>query len=190
MFLFAFPAESNFSGRRYPGSLVSRAQNGEFGHRNESGTGLKGSNAKWKVLVDTAKYCATGCFDLSAFPADFAVLSFYKIFGYPTGLGCLVVKKDTLPLLEKQYFGGGAVDAVASNSYYWKTSNATSEQWSDGTIFLFTPFLPERLQVLLRNISFFGNICLASWIFYDRKHFRGLKPHPSTPSRFNVVCIK
>jgi hypothetical protein len=37
------------------------------------------------------------------------VLSYYKIFGYPTGLGALIARKDALPLLRKRYFGGGTV---------------------------------------------------------------------------------
>ena len=36
-------------------------------------------------------------------------LSYYKIFGYPTGLGALLVRRDVLPLLRKGYFGGGTV---------------------------------------------------------------------------------
>ena len=38
-------------------------------------------------------------------------LSFYKIFGFPSGLGALLVRRRTLPLLRKHYFGGGAVAA-------------------------------------------------------------------------------
>ena len=38
-------------------------------------------------------------------------LSYYKIFGYPTGLGALLVHKRAVPLLmkKKRYFGGGTV---------------------------------------------------------------------------------
>lgn len=40
-------------------------------------------------------------------------LSYYKIFGYPTGLGALLVHKRAVPLLKKRkrYFGGGTVAA-------------------------------------------------------------------------------
>jgi hypothetical protein len=37
------------------------------------------------VLLDAAKACGTAPPDLAACAADFVVLSFYKIFGYPTG---------------------------------------------------------------------------------------------------------
>lgn len=37
-------------------------------------------------------------------------LSFYKLFGYPTGLGALLVRKEAARQLNKVYFGGGSVD--------------------------------------------------------------------------------
>jgi len=40
------------------------------------------------------------------------VVSFYKMFGYPTGVGALIVKKDFLPLLDRPWFAGGTVDVV------------------------------------------------------------------------------
>nr|POE73152.1 molybdenum cofactor sulfurase [Quercus suber] len=46
------------------------------------------------VLVDAAKGCATEPPDLSKYPVDFVVISFYKIFGYPTGLGALIARND------------------------------------------------------------------------------------------------
>lgn len=33
-----------------------------------------------------------------------------QMFGYPSGLGALIVRKDASQLLSKLYFGGGAVD--------------------------------------------------------------------------------
>lgn len=34
--------------------------------------------SKWMVLIDAAKGCATEKIDLSRYPADFVVMSFYK----------------------------------------------------------------------------------------------------------------
>jgi hypothetical protein len=34
----------------------------------------------------------------------FLCVSFYKIFGYPTGVGALLVRRDVVPLLKKRYF--------------------------------------------------------------------------------------
>lgn len=42
------------------------------------------------VVLDCAAYTATSPLDLSATPADFVCVSFYKMFGFPTGLGALV----------------------------------------------------------------------------------------------------
>ncbi|CAF4899502.1 unnamed protein product, partial [Rotaria magnacalcarata] len=60
----------------------------------------------WLTLVDCAKYLSTKPFSLSLYPVDFVVLSFYKIFGYPTGLGALIIRNESLKLLNKEnYFG-------------------------------------------------------------------------------------
>jgi hypothetical protein len=40
---------------------------------------------RWRVLVDAAKACGSVPPDLSQHAADFVALSFYKMFGYPTG---------------------------------------------------------------------------------------------------------
>lgn len=39
-------------------------------------------------------------------------VSFYKMFGYPTGIGALVVRESFLELLERPWFAGGTVDVV------------------------------------------------------------------------------
>lgn len=40
---------------------------------------------RWRVLLDAAKGCVSCPPDLSRHPADFVALSYYKLFGYPTG---------------------------------------------------------------------------------------------------------
>ena len=40
---------------------------------------------RWRVLVDAAKAAGTSPPDLGACPADFVALSYYKMFGLPTG---------------------------------------------------------------------------------------------------------
>ena len=66
--LFAYPAQSNYSGVRHPLAWVSRAQ--------ERG---------WDVLLDAAAYLPTNRLDLSRCHPDFVAMSWYKVFGYPTG---------------------------------------------------------------------------------------------------------
>lgn len=59
-------------------------------------------------LLDIAKLCATSVFDFQEFfpddtyCPDFFILSFYKIFGYPTGIGALIVKKEILTCSNKR----------------------------------------------------------------------------------------
>jgi len=110
--LFAFPLESNFSGTRYSENLVLAVQNQNL-EITTTGTMPTANSTtpkgKWRVLLDAAKACATNPPNLSLYPADFVALSYYKIFGYPTGLGALIVKRDALSMLRKTYFGGGTV---------------------------------------------------------------------------------
>ena len=90
--LFAFPAQSNFSGVRHPLRLVRQARALGF-----------------DVLLDAAAFAPSHPMSLRECPADFAVLSFYKLFGYPTGLGALVMRRDAVRKLERPWFAGGTV---------------------------------------------------------------------------------
>ena len=98
--LFAFPGQSNFSGVKHPLALANKAK-----------------EAGWTVLVDTAAYMPTNKLDLSVIKADFATISFYKMFGYPTGLGALIARKDALEILRnnKPWFCGGVVSIATLN---------------------------------------------------------------------------
>ncbi len=91
--LFAFPAQSNFSGVRHPLELV------EAGRRRG-----------WRVLLDAAAFVPTNRLDLAAVAPDFVTVSFYKMFGYPTGVGCLLVRNDALDCLHRPWFAGGTVN--------------------------------------------------------------------------------
>ncbi|MDB4899535.1 MAG: aminotransferase class [Gemmatimonadetes bacterium] len=94
--LFAYPAQSNFSGVKHALSLVRCAQ--RLGHR---------------VLLDAAAFVPTSRLSLREVPADFVALSFYKMFDYPTGVGALVARRDALPVLHRPWFSGGTVEFVS-----------------------------------------------------------------------------
>jgi len=91
--LFAFPAQSNFSGVKHPLSLIEAAH-----------------QRGWHVLLDAAAFVPTNRLDLKAVSPDFVTISFYKMFGYPTGVGCLLIRKDALPLLHRPWFAGGTAN--------------------------------------------------------------------------------
>jgi selenocysteine lyase/cysteine desulfurase len=85
--LFAYPAQSNFSGVQHPLEWIAQAQ-------------ARG----WDVLLDAAAFAPTNRLDLSRWQPDFVSLSFYKIFGYPTGVGCLLARKASLGRLHRPWF--------------------------------------------------------------------------------------
>lgn len=101
--LFVYPAQSNFSGTKYPLWWIDKIQKGA----------LNGScclnSAKWFVALDAACFTSTSPLDLSVYKPDFVTISFYKMFGYPTGLGALIVKNSSADCLKKIYYGGGTV---------------------------------------------------------------------------------
>jgi len=113
--LFAFPAQSNFSGVLHPLALVESAH----------ALGLD-------VLLDVAAYVPSRALSLRACAADFAVLSFYKLFGYPTGLGALVARQEALARLRRPWFAGGTV-AAASVATGTHRLRAGGEGFEDGT---------------------------------------------------------
>ena len=109
--LFAYPAQSNFSGRKYPLSWSEDLSTGDAYI-----SGLEAVPGTWMVVLDAASYVCTSPLDLTANPAHFVTLSFYKMFGYPTGLGALLVRSDCAHLLQKHYYGGGTVLATVSRT--------------------------------------------------------------------------
>ncbi|KAJ7949642.1 Molybdenum cofactor sulfurase [Quillaja saponaria] len=128
--LFAFPSECNFSGVRFSLDMVKIIQ--EDSQQIFKGSPI--SDGQWKVLIDAAKGSATKPPDLSKYPADFVVISFYKLFGYPTGLGALIVRNDAAKLLKKTYFSGGTVAASIADIDFVKRRQGIEELFEDGTI--------------------------------------------------------
>jgi selenocysteine lyase/cysteine desulfurase len=94
--LFAYPAQSNFSGVRHPLGWTAAA--------HERG---------WDVIVDCAAFAPTSRLDLAMVKPDFVPVSFYKMFGYPTGVGALLARRAALARLCRPWFSGGTV--VAAN---------------------------------------------------------------------------
>ncbi|RLN58585.1 hypothetical protein BBP00_00006928 [Phytophthora kernoviae] len=114
--LFAYPAECNFSGVQHSLSIVDQIRAGRW--KNARSANEDPLPTKWLVLLDAAKYVSTHRLDLSVHRPDFVVLSFYKIFGYPTGVGALLVRKTALSYLKKPYYGGGAVKSILASRHF------------------------------------------------------------------------
>jgi molybdenum cofactor sulfurtransferase len=113
--LFAYPAQSNFSGVQHPLDWIPLAQ--EHG---------------WDVLLDAAAFTPTNRLDLQQWKPDFVSQSFYKIFGYPTGVGCLIARKEALAKLQRPWFAGGTITvaSVQGDKFYLAEGESGFE---DGT---------------------------------------------------------
>lgn len=114
--LFAYPAQSNFSAVKHPLEWIEKA------HKHG-----------WDVLLDAAAFVPTSQLDLSEVKPDFVPVSFYKMFGYPTGLGVLIARKEALAKLHRPWFAGGTITvaSVQGDKYYMADGASAFE---DGTI--------------------------------------------------------
>jgi len=160
--LFAFPAQSNFSGVKHPLEFVAEAH--RFG---------------WDVLLDAAAFAPTNRLDLEAVQPDFVSISFYKMFGYPTGVGCLLARRDALARLQRPWFAGGTVNfaTVQARAHLLSPGEAGFE---DGTLnFLAIPAVAIGLRHLeragLERIATRVH-CLTGWLLQELlalKHANG-----------------
>jgi selenocysteine lyase/cysteine desulfurase len=113
--LFAFPAQSNFSGVRHSLDLVAAAR-----------------SRGWRVLLDAASYLPTADIDLRVVKPDYLTLSLYKIAGYPTGVGALIARKEALSDLRRPWFSGGTVKWVSVQHQRYRLNDGP-EGFEDGT---------------------------------------------------------
>jgi len=160
--LFSFPAQSNFSGIQHPLEWIAEAK-----------------SMGWDVLLDAAAFVPTNKLDLSRYAPDFVVLSFYKLFGYPTGLGALIARREALSKLQRPWFAGGTITvaSVQASTHYMAEGHAAFE---DGTVdYLNIP----AVEIGLRHIAEVGYdvihervVCLTGWLIQNlatMKHSTG-----------------
>ncbi|XP_014225318.1 molybdenum cofactor sulfurase 3 [Trichogramma pretiosum] len=140
--LFVYSAQCNFSGFKYPLSWIKNVKNGCLNSYVQS-------DSNWFVMLDAASFAATNDLNLSVFKPDFVCISFYKMFGYPTGLGALLVRNESAEVLKKVYYGGGTVDVVLSSKMQHVKKNSLHQRFEDGTIsFLSIASLQHGLKIL------------------------------------------
>jgi selenocysteine lyase/cysteine desulfurase len=133
--LFAYPAQSNFSGVQHALDWIPRAQ-----------------ALGWDVLLDAAAFVPSNTLDLRQWHPDFVPISFYKMFGYPTGVGCLLARKAALAKLRRPWFAGGTITvaSVQGDKYYFADG---PEAFEDGTLnYLSLP----AVEIGLRHIQQIG----------------------------------
>jgi len=148
--LFAYPAQSNFSSVKHPLEWIEKA------HKHG-----------WDVLLDAAAFVPTSQLDLSKIKPDFVPISFYKMFGYPTGIGALIARKQAMAKLHRPWFAGGTITvaSVQGDKYYMADGAAAFE---DGTLdYLNIP----AIEIGLKHIESIGYDvirervhCLTGWL--------------------------
>ncbi len=129
--LLAFPAQSNVSGVKHNLEWVQKAQ-----------------QENWDVLLDAAAFVPSDRLDLQKYKPEFVSVSFYKIFGYPTGIGALLAKKSAFDKLKKPSFTGGTITIVSvqGDGYYLEKEAARFEE---GTInYLEIPAVKTGLEFI------------------------------------------
>ncbi|CAG0927927.1 molybdenum cofactor sulfurtransferase [Thermoflexales bacterium] len=181
--LFAYPAQSNFTGVQHPLEWIAQAQS-------------KG----WDVLLDAASFAPTNRLDLSRWHPDFVDLSFYKIFGYPTGIGCLIARKAAAQKLRRPWYSGGTItfSSIVAFDHYLTPGPAGFE---DGTVnYLSLP----AVEIGLKWIESIGIdrihtrvMCLTGWLIdqlLSLRHSNGrplirLYGPPNTDRRGGTVQV-
>ena len=148
--LFAYPAQSNFSGVRHPLEWIARAR-----------------RRGWDVLLDAAAFVPTNRLDLSLYHPDYVALSFYKMFGYPTGVGALIARREALAKLHRPWFAGGTI-TVASVQADRHFLAPGAEAFEDGTLdYASLPAVSFGLELLEEiGIERIGRRvrCLTGWL--------------------------
>lgn len=162
--LFSYPAQSNFSGVQHSLEWIQIAKD-------------KG----WDVLLDGAAFAPTNRLDIGQWQPDFVVLSFYKMFGYPTGLGALIAKQSILKKLKRPWFAGGTITVatVQGDKHYYEEGSAAFE---DGTIdYLNIP----AIELGLRHLETVGIDIIHERVVnltgYLLDEFNGLKHDNGAP---------
>jgi selenocysteine lyase/cysteine desulfurase len=181
--LFAYPAQSNFSGVQHPLGWIEMAK--------ERG---------WDVLLDAAAFVPTNRLDLAQWKPDYVALSFYKMFGYPTGVGALIARWPALDKLHRPWFAGGTIEvaSVQADSHYLAAGSAAFE---DGTLdYANIPAIGFGLE-FIESVGLdviHGRVrCLCGWLIDSLLQLRHSNGRPliqlygpaSTDSRGGTVAL-
>jgi selenocysteine lyase/cysteine desulfurase len=119
------------------------------------------------VLLDAAAYVATSRLDLGRWRPDYMAVSFYKMFGFPTGVGVLIARWPALQKLHRPWFAGGTI-TVASVQADSHVLAAGAAAFEDGTLdYANIPAVSIGLEFLERaGMERIGRRvrCLAGWL--------------------------
>ena len=128
------------------------------------------------MLLDCAAFAPTNRLDLSAIHPDFVPLSFYKMFGYPTGVGALIARKKALGKLRRPWFAGGTITLASVQGEGWYHLAPGHTGFEDGTVdYLGLP----AVRIGLEHIASAGIdsihervVALTSWLLGEMTSLR------------------
>ncbi|KAI0048614.1 PLP-dependent transferase [Auriscalpium vulgare] len=132
--LFAYTGLSNLTNTKPPLALLAHA-----------------ATLGYTTLLDAAALAPTAPLDLSATRVDAVALSFYKMFGFPTGVGALVLAPGVGARLVggRPWFAGGGVDVVQVPGRVVTRAARVEEAFEDGTInYALLPAVTTGLRLL------------------------------------------
>ncbi|KAI0291312.1 pyridoxal phosphate-dependent transferase [Russula brevipes] len=132
--LFAYTGQSNITNSKPPLAVLAHA----------AGRGFT-------TLLDAAALAATTPIDLTQTPVDAVAVSFYKMFGFPTGIGALILAPGIGAWLREKrpWFAGGTVDVVQVPGTAIGRTAAIDEAFEDGTLnYTLLPAVTTGLRLL------------------------------------------
>ncbi|KAI0264156.1 pyridoxal phosphate-dependent transferase [Gloeopeniophorella convolvens] len=137
--LFAYTGQSNITNSKPPLAVLAHA-----------------SARGFTTLLDAAALAPTTPIDLTATPVDAVAVSFYKMFGFPTGIGALVLAPGIGAWLRERrpWFAGGTVDVVQVPGTVVGRTAAVDEAFEDGTLnYTLLPAVTTGLRLLSAYLS-------------------------------------
>jgi selenocysteine lyase/cysteine desulfurase len=122
----------------------------------------------WDVLLDCAAFVPTNRLRLDEVKPDFVPLSFYKMFGYPTGVGALIARRESLTRLHRPWFAGGTITLASVQGEGWHYLIPGEAGFEDGTVnYLSLPAVELGLEHLQRagvDLIHERVRCLSGWL--------------------------
>ncbi|KAH8291581.1 hypothetical protein KR018_001258 [Drosophila ironensis] len=153
--LVTFSAQCNFSGYKLSLDVIPKIQKRGLNVKGKHvwGSLELGKNSHY-VCLDAASFVATNPLDLQKYHPDYVCISFYKIFGYPTGVGALLVsKRGAKAFGHRSFFGGGTINYAYSHAMDYQLRESFHQRYEDGTLpFLSIVGLLEGFRTLERLV--------------------------------------
>ena len=142
--IVGYPKQSNFNGRIYASDTLSKIMKimkssindfvedcdiitflGRF--QNISNLIPSDCGSSIEPLKDITSYVSSSKYSFDAENPSISTFSLYKLFGLPTSIGGLIIKKNLSQSYQPDYFGGGSVKGWIPTSDYVSFRNRLSK---------------------------------------------------------------